>query len=290
MIFLEYSILGIAAGGIYALIALGFIVIFKASQTFNFAMGEMMMVAGYIFYTASVLLQLDWYFSLAMSIAVSVVIALIMERFVLRPMMGRPIIALVMVTFGVGIMLRGIVPIFYGSEALQIPSLVARDPIEISEMLLIPGKTARSFLIAVGIVVALILFFRFSRIGIALRATASDQITSYAMGINVRWIFAFTWIIAAIIGAIAGILMASVNSLTASLGLVALNVLAVVILGGLNSIGGVLIAGLIIGWLEAITGYLFGSEWRDITPYILALLVLLIRPHGLFGTKPIERI
>lgn len=289
MIFLEYSILGIAAGGIYALIALGFIVIFKASETFNFAMGEMMMVAGYLFYTSAVLLQLEWYVSLAIAIAGSIIIAAIMERFVLRPMMGRPIIALVMVTFGVGIMLRGIVPMFYGSEALQIPSLVARDPIIIGQ-LLIPGKTARAALIAVGIVVALILFFRYSRIGVALRATASDQITSYAMGINVRWIFAFTWIIAAIIGAFAGILMASINSLTASLGLVALNVLAVVILGGLNSIGGVLIAGLIIGWLEAITGYLFGAEWRDITPYILALLVLMIRPHGLFGTKPIERI
>lgn len=289
MIFLEYSLLGIAAGGIYALIALGFIVIFKASETFNFAMGEMMMVAGYLFYTAVVQLQLEWYVGLAIAIAGSIMIAVIMERFVLRPMMGRPIIALVMVTFGVGIMLRGIVPMFYGSEALQIPSLVARDPVIIGE-LLIPGKTARASLIAVGIVIALILFFRYSRIGVALRATASDQITSYAMGINVRWIFAFTWIIAAVIGAFAGILMASVNSLTASLGLVALNVLAVVILGGLNSIGGVLIAGLIIGWLEAITGYLFGAEWRDITPYILALLVLMIRPHGLFGTKPIERI
>ena len=289
MIFLEYSILGIAAGGIYALIALGFIVIFKASQTFNFAMGEMMMVAGYLFYTTAVLLKLDWYYSLCITIAGSILIAVIMERFVLRPMMGRPIIALVMVTFGVGIMLRGIVPMFFGSEALQIPSLVARDPVIVGQ-LLIPGKTARAFLIAVGIVCGLILYFRYSRIGVALRATASDQITSYAMGINVRWIFAFTWIIAAIIGAIAGILMASVNSLTASLGLVALNVLAVVILGGLNSIGGVLIAGLIIGWLEAITGYLFGSAWRDITPYILALLVLLVRPHGLFGTKPIERI
>ena len=289
MIFLEYSLLGIAAGGIYALIALGFIVIFKASQTFNFAMGEMMMVAGYLFYTSVVLLNLDWYFSLGISIAGSIVIAVFMERLILRPMMGRPIIALVMVTFGVGIMMRGIVPMFFGSEALQVPSLVARDPVIIGQ-LLIPGKTARAFLIAVSFVVGLILFFRYSRIGVALRATASDQITSYAMGINVRWIFAFTWIIAAIIGAISGILMASINSLTASLGLVALNVLAVVILGGLNSIGGVLIAGLIIGWLEAITGYLFGSAWRDITPYILALLVLLIRPHGLFGTKPIERI
>lgn len=289
MIFLEYSLLGIAAGGIYALIALGFIVIFKASQTFNFAMGEMMMVAGYLFFTSAVLLNLDWYFSLAITIAGSVFIAVFMERLILRPMMGRPIIALVMVTFGVGIMMRGIVPMFFGSEALQVPSLVARDPVVIGQ-LLIPGKTARAFLIAVLFVIGLILFFRYSRIGVALRATASDQITSYAMGINVRWIFAFTWIIAAVIGAISGILMASINSLTASLGFVALNVLAVVILGGLNSIGGVLIAGLIIGWLEAITGYLFGSAWRDITPYILALLVLLIRPHGLFGTKPIERI
>ena len=289
LIFLEYSALGIAAGGVYALIALGFVVIFKASQTFNFAMGEMMMVSAYVYFMCVVLMGWNWMVGLAITIAVSILVALVIERLILRPMLGRPIISLVMVTFGVGIMMRGIASIIWGSDTDQMPSFLSRDPVMIGD-LFIPGKTARAFAVAVAVVAGLVLYFRYSRTGVALRATAADQVTAFAMGIDVRRIFAMTWVIAAISGAISGILMASINSLSPSLGLVALNVLAVVILGGMDSIGGVLVAGLIVGWLEAVTGYLMGSEWRDITPYIAALLVLLTRPHGLFGTKPIERI
>jgi branched-chain amino acid transport system permease protein len=154
----------------------------------------------------------------------------------------------------------------------------------------VPGKTARAFAIAVVIVVALIAYLRYSRAGVALRAAAADAITAYSMGIDVRRVIAFTWVIAAITGCISGVLMANVNTLTPQLGVVALNVLAVVILGGLNSIGGVLVSGFIIGWLEAITGLVLPTEFREITPYVLALIVLLVRPNGLFGSREVERI
>ena len=154
----------------------------------------------------------------------------------------------------------------------------------------IPGKTARAFAIAVVLVGALIAFLRYSRAGIALRAAAADQITAYSMGIDVRRVIAFTWMIAAITGCISGILMANVNTLTPHLGLVALNVLSVVILGGMNSSAAC--------WWQASSSAgsrpspagCSGTEFREITPYILALLVLLVRPTGLFGTKEIERI
>jgi branched-chain amino acid transport system permease protein len=287
--FLEYSIVGIAAGGIYALIALGIVVIFKASRTFNFAMGEMMMLSAYIFYTAAVTFSMGILAGFLVALVGSIAVALLIERLALRPMLGRPFIAIVMVTFGVGSIIRGIVGMIWGPNDLQIPAILARTPVMLGDIF-IPGKTARAFAIAVVIVVALILYLRYSRAGVALRAAAASQITAYSMGIDVRRIIAFTWIIAAVTGCISGILMANVNTLTPHLGLVALNVLSVVILGGMNSIGGVLIAGFIIGWLEAITGLLLGTEFREITPYILALLVLLVRPTGLFGTKEIERI
>ena len=156
--------------------------------------------------------------------------------------------------------------------------------------LFIPGKTARASAIAVCIVVSLVLYLRYSRAGVALRAAAADAITASSMGIDVRRIISFTWVLAAVTGCISGVLMANINTLTPHLGVVALNVLAVIILGGMNSIGGVLISGFIIGWLEAITGLMLGTQFREITPYILALLVLLVRPTGLFGTKEIERI
>ena len=287
--FIEYSIVGIAAGGIYALIALGIIVIFKSSRTFNFAMGEMMMLSAYFFYAAAVTFALGPLIGMIVALAGSVAIALLIERVAIRPMLGRPFIAVVMVTFGIGSIIRGIVGMIWGPNDKQIPAILSRSPIMLGDIF-IPGKTARALAIAVLIVVALLAYLRFSRAGVALRAAAADAITAYSMGINVRRIIAFTWVIAAITGCISGVLMANVNTLTPHLGVVALNVLAVVILGGMNSIGGVLIAGFIIGWLEAVTGLVAGTEFREITPYILVLLVLLVRPTGLFGTKEVERI
>ena len=263
--FAEYSAVGIAGGGIYALIALGTVVIFKSSQTFNFAMGEMMMLSAYFFYTAAVTFALGPVLGLIVALIGAVAVALLIERFALRPMMGRPFIAVVMVTFGIGSILRGIVGMVWGPADLQIPAILARTPVIIGGMF-IPGKTARAFAIAVAIVCALIGFLRYSRAGIALRAAAADQITAYSMGIDVRRVVAFSWVIAAITGCISGVLMANVNSLNPSLGLVALNVLSVIILGGMNSIGGVLVAGLLIGWLESVTGWWFGTEFREITP------------------------
>lgn len=288
-LFIEYSAVGIASGGVYALIALGIVVIFKSSRTFNFAMGEMMMLSAYFFYTASVTFALGIWAGLAAAIVASIIVALVIERVALRPMVGRPFIAAVMVTFGIGSIIRGIVGMIWGPNDLTIPSLLARAPVMLGSIF-IPGKTARAFAIALIIVLLLIAFLRYSRAGIALRAAAIDQTTTYSMGIDVGRVIAFTWIIAAITGCISGVLMANVNTLTPSLGLVALNVLSVIILGGMNSIGGVLVAGIIIGWLEAVTGWIIGTEFREITPYILVLLVLLVRPTGLFGGQEVERI
>jgi branched-chain amino acid transport system permease protein len=287
--FLDYSVIGIAAGGVYGLIALGIVVIFKSSQTFNFAMGEMMTLSAYIFYTVAVTYAYGIAAGVFASLLGSIVAALLIERIALRPMLGRPFISIVIVTFGIGSILRGVIALIWGPEDLVVPAFLSRAPIFIGEIF-VPGKTGRAFLIAVFIVIALIAFLRYSRAGLALRAAAADQITAYSMGIDVRRVIAFSWVIAAITGCFSGILTAGINSLTPHLGVVALNVLSVIILGGLDSIGGVLIAGFIIGWLEAVTGLFMGSEWREITPFILVLLVLLIRPTGLFGSKQIERI
>lgn len=288
-LFIEYSAVGIAAGGIYALIALGIVVIFKSSRTFNFAMGEMMMLSAYFFYTAAVTFSMGIVFGIIAALIGSIAVSLIIERFALRPMIGRPFISIVMVTFGIGSIIRGLVGMAWGPNELQIPAILSRSPVMLGSIF-IPGKTARAFAIAVVLVLALIAFLRYSRAGVALRAAAADQITAYSMGIDVRRVIAFTWIVAAVTGCISGILMANVNTLTPHLGLVALNVLSVVILGGMNSIGGVLVAGFIIGWLESVTGWMLGTEFREITPYILVLLVLLFRPSGLFGSNEIERI
>ena len=289
LVLLEYSIIGIAAGGIYALIALGIVIIFKSSRTFNFAMGEMMMLSAYFFYSAAVTFSLGIVMGLVVAMAGSIAVSLVIERLVLRPMLGRPFIAVVMVTFGVGSIIRGVVGMIWGPSDRQIPSILARDPVMFSDIL-IPGKTARACAIAVVLVVGLIAFLRYSRMGVALRAAAADQITAYSMGIDVRRVITGTWVIAAITGCISGVLVANVNSLSPSLGVIALSTLSVVILGGMDSIGGVLVAGFIIGWLESVAGWVLGTEYREVIPYVLVLLVLLVRPTGLFGTRAVERI
>ncbi len=288
-LFIEYSIVGIAAGGIYALIALGIIVIFKASHTFNFAMGEMMMLSAYFFYAATVTFTLGPVVGMIVAMVGSILVALVIERVAIRPMLGRPFIAIVMVTFGIGSIIRGVVGMVWGPNEMNIPAILSRSPVMLGDIF-VPGKTARAFAIAVVIVVGLIAYLRFSRAGVALRAAAESAVTAYSMGINVRNVVAFSWIIAAITGCISGVLMANVNTLTPHLGMIALNVLSVVILGGMASIGGVLVAGFIIGWLEAITGLFLPSEFREITPYVLVLIILLVKPTGLFGGKEVERI
>jgi branched-chain amino acid transport system permease protein len=142
----------------------------------------------------------------------------------------------------------------------------------------------------VAIVSACLAYFRFTRGGVAMRAAASSQANAYAVGINVPMISAATWGLAASTGALAGVLLAALNSLTPHLGDLALAVLAVLIVGGLDSLAGVIVGGLVIGWLQAMTGAYLGGSWREVMPYIVVLVVLLVRPHGLFGRKEIERI
>lgn len=288
-VFLEFTVAGIATGGVYTLVGLAFVLVFKASGVFNFAMGDMMMAGAYAYYLCAVVFALDWSLALPIAIAFSCLLAWFIERTILQRMLGQPVIAIVMVTFGIGFVLRGIASIAFGSEAYQLPSLLSRTPIFIGDLLL-PGKSVRAFALTTGLCAAIILFLRYSRVGIALRATAADQITAYAMGIDVRRVFALSWMAAAAIGTVAGVIAASVTSLTPDLGTIGLNVLAVVILGGLNSVGGVIVAGLFVGWLEAMTAAYLPGNVREITPYVAVLLMLMIRPHGLFGSRPVERI
>jgi branched-chain amino acid transport system permease protein len=286
---LEYSLIGIASGSMYVLAALGFVIIFKSTNIFNFAMGEMMMFGAYLFFAATVQLQLGWPIGLVLALAGSIVAAIVIERGLLQPLLGQPAIVLVMVTLGVGSMLRGIAGLIWGPDIVQLPDFLPRAPIFIGD-LLIPGKLAWGSL-AVGVIATLfILYYRFSRAGIAIRATSADLLTAEGIGINIRRIFTLTWIIGGVLAACAGIVVGSLNGITPTLGLVALNVLAVVMLGGMTSVGGVVIAGIFIGWVETLVGAYLGAAWQAFMPYLIVLLVMTFKPTGLFGERQIERI
>jgi branched-chain amino acid transport system permease protein len=286
---IEYSVIGLASGSMYVLAALGFVIIFKSTNIFNFAMGEMMMFGAYLFFAATVQFQLGWPIGLVLALAGSIVVAIVIERALLQPLLGQPVIVLVLVTLGVGSMLRGLAGLIWGPDIVQLPDFLPRAPIFIGD-LLVPGKLAWGSL-SVGIIATLfILYYRFSRAGIAIRATSSDQLTAEGMGINIRRIFTLTWAIGGVLAACAGIVVGSLNGITPTLGLVALNVLAVVMLGGMTSVGGVVIAGIFIGWVETLVGAYLGAAWQAFMPYLIVLLVMTFKPTGLFGERQIERI
>ncbi|SPJ25420.1 branched-chain amino acid ABC transporter permease [Palleronia abyssalis] len=287
--FLEFSIIGIASGGMYVLSALGFVIIFKATRIFNFAMGEMMMLPAFIFLWAMATVGLHWVLALMVAILGGIVIVLILERVVMRRMIGRPVVVLVMVTLGAGSVMRGIAGLIWGHEIVTLPNFIPRDPIFLGDIL-IPGKLAWSFLAAAVVAGGFVAYYRFSRAGIAIRATASDLVTAEVLGVNVRWVYTLAWMLAGVLAAVAGILAASVNGVSPQLGFVALNVLAVIMLAGMTSVFGVLVAGLFIGWLETIVGAYLSAAWQSFLPYVIVLLVMMVKPSGLFGEERVERI
>lgn len=285
----EFSLVGLLSGGVLALIARGFVLVYKGTRVINFALGEFMMVGAYLFWTANVFLALPWWAALALTLAGVAALGALVERFVLRPLAGQPVISIVMATIGLGAVLHGLAEAVWGGANLSLPELLPRKPLLLGEILL-PGQVLWSFALAVALIAAFTAYFRWSKDGVSMRAAASDPVTAYAMGIDVRRTQRLTWMFAGVTGAVAGIIVASMTSLSPSLGTVALGVLAVVILGGLDSIAGAIVAGLIVGLLESLTVAFVGGQARDLVPYLVVLVILMVRPYGLFGTRDIERL
>lgn len=288
-LFLEFSLIGLASGGIYVLAGLSFVIVFKSTTIFNFATGEMMMLGTYFFLLFDLQLGLGWLGGLIMALIASAGVAMLTDRVILRPLIGRPHIVLVMVTFGVASMMRGFAGLFWGPNVRQLTELLPRTPVFLGNIL-VPGKLAWGFVAAGLISLAFIVFYRYSRFGTAIRATSTDQITAESLGINIRMVFLLSWGLAGVLTAASGIILGSVNGVTPQLGLVALNVLAVVMLGGMTSVFGVVVGGLFIGWLETIVGAYLGAAWQSFIPYLIVLIVMFVRPTGLFGEQRVERI
>lgn len=207
----------------------------------------------------------------------------------MRPMIGQHPFPMIMVTIGLISVLEGTAAIVWTTNAHYPPALVGLS-IDFVGGLAINRQMLASFLIAGLVFVIITILFLKSKAGVAIRATASDQSTAYAMGINVPRVFMTTWMVAAATAALAGILLAPLNSLTPALSQVGLSVIAVVILGGLDSVIGALLAAFIIGWLEAMANHFLGGNFKEIVPYAVVLLIILVRPHGLLGTPEVERV
>jgi branched-chain amino acid transport system permease protein len=292
--FMQLLFQGFALGCIYALVALGFTVIYRASQVINFAQGGMLLVGAYLVSVLAVGVNLP--FALAVILAVVLLAGggVLFQMLVLRRVIGQPVFVLVMITIGASIAIDAAIPAIFGANPRVLGDPWGASAVHIGAVTLVWVQIWA----IVATVVILALFFafdRFSRYGLAMRATAADEEASAAVGVPVRRVYALAWAIAGGVAAIGGLFLAGYpNSPNPSLGDVALNAFPAIILGGLESPLGAVIGGIAIGLIEVLTsGYApswLGANFADVAPYIVMIIVLLIRPYGLFGTRPVERI
>ena len=289
LFFGEISLAGLAMGGLYALIALGFVIIYKATRVINFAIGEIMMFAAYLFLAFAGGMEMSPWIALPLAVIGGSILGGVIEKTMIRPMLGESPISVVMVTIGIASILVGLVEFVWTADPQLLPNFLPREPVFIGELYLAP-KIAYGFLIGSALLIVYLLYFRFSRGGVALRATASDQVAAYSMGINVRRVFNMAWVFGSLAASLAGVLVAATGGLSPQFGIIGLSVLVVVIVGGLDSILGALVAGVFIGWLETVAGAYLGGEYRMPATFLVLAIILVIRPYGLFGTHEIERV
>jgi branched-chain amino acid transport system permease protein len=284
---------GIMIGLMYALIALGFVLIYKATDAINFAQGEFVMFAGFIAAGAADMAGAPFWLAALLAIGGMIALGFGLERVVLRPLIGRPVIAVVMATIGLAAVLRGTATMAFGAGTRAVVLPVSDEPFQLGPVMLPPVQLVGAG-VSLVFLAAFTWFFLKSRIGIAMRAVADSQQVSMAMGINVRRYFALAWAMAGIVSALGGIVWGAMLGVDNQLALVGLKVFPVVILGGLDSVIGAVVGGLIVGIVENFAaGYLdpyVGGGTKDFAPYVLMILVLMIRPEGIFGRRRIERV
>jgi branched-chain amino acid transport system permease protein len=295
--FLQLLFAGLALGSRYALVALGFVVIFKATGVINFAQGALVTLGAYLAFNFGQTWDLPFVLALVMAVAVGALAGIIVQRLLLRRMVGRPVFAVIMITIGLLFLLDQIVTSIWGYEALDLGDPWGIDTTSVGGVVL-AMKDLWAIVLAAGVLFGFFVFFKYSRMGVAMRACALDQEAALARGISVRRVFAWSWGIAGGVAALAGVSLGSgPGAVTPSLGLIALAAFPAMILGGLDSPKGAVIGGLLIGVTQTLTaGYqpehaaFLGHNFHVVMPYVVMIAILLIRPYGLFGTREVQRL
>lgn len=286
--FVQLTVTGLANGAILALAALGFALIYKATGVINFAQGAFLLVGAYTIF-AAVGFGLHWSLAVAVAVVIALLLGMLIERLVLRPMIGESPVAVIMVTIGLASVLQGIVQVFFGTRPQRMPAFIPTGGAQLAGAT-VPTERLFAIVLAAVVLGAFTLFFTRSRHGIAMRAVADDQQAALTMGISVRRVFAMAWALAAVSAVLGGLLVANITGVSGEVAGFGLIVFPVVILGGLDSIPGTMVGGAIIGLLVQYTaGYLDGAL-SQVVPYIVLVLILMVRPYGLFGEVRIERV
>lgn len=287
--FVQLTVTGLSNGAILALAALGLVLIYKSSSVINFAQGQFLLIGAYVVWALTVEAGLHWAFAVLGAVLVAIALGIVVERLILRPLVGQPIISVIMVTIGLGQVLGALVLIIWGTTPRAFPEFIPSSSVD-----LLGAQVGASRLWALGLVavalVAFAFFFTRSRHGIAMRAVADDQQAALAMGISVRRVFALAWALAGVSAVVGGMLLANLVGVSGEISGFGLLVFPVVILGGLDSVLGAVVGGAVIGLLTAYTGGYVGGGLETVIPYVALVLILLVKPYGLFGQVRIERV
>ena len=280
---------GISQGCVYGLIALGFVLIYKATEMVNFAQGDLMMLGAFIAYTFLNVLGLPPLVGLVATVAVMAVIGALIERVVLRPMIGEPLFAVLMITIGLGFVLRAVAGIVWGSEPKSIASPLAGGVLRFGDLAIGYQNLA---IVGGTIVLCLFLFgfFRFTRLGVAMQAASQNQLAAYYCGIPVKRVFSIVWALSAAIAAMAGMLVAPITLVDPMMGFIGIKAFAAAIVGGFGSLQGAMAGGLLIGIVEQFAGLYLPTGFADTSAYVILLLMLFIRPEGLFATMQRKKV
>ncbi|MFN7644241.1 MAG: branched-chain amino acid ABC transporter permease [Burkholderiales bacterium] len=286
MQFLQLVISGIAQGCIYGLIALGFVLIYKATETVSFVQGDLMMLGAFGGLAAMTMLNFPFWLAILSAIAAMGVFGLVVERLVIRPILGQPQFTIVMLTIGIGYIVRGLITMVPGigteTHTLPVPYkdvvLTVGGLLLSVEQVVVIGSTA--LLCAI-----LYTVFRYSTVGIAMQASSQNQLAAYYMGIPVKRLNGLVWALAAAVAAVAGLLLAPITFVHVNMGFIGLKAFPAAVVGGFGSLPGAIVGGLIIGVVESLSGFYLPTGFKDVAPYIVVLAMLWFKPNGLFGEK-----
>lgn len=284
MQFLQLVISGVAQGCIYGLIALGFVLIYKATETVSFAQGELMMLGAFLGLALMTMLGWPFWIAVLSAVVAMALFGVLTERVVIRPILGQPAFSIVMLTFGIGYVARGVITMIpvIGTETHTLPVPYKDQVVNLGALVLNVEQ-----LVVIGVTVvlcgALFALFRYSKIGIAMQASSQNQLAAYYMGIPVQRLNGIVWGLAAGVAAVAGLLLAPITFVHANMGFIGLKAFPAAVVGGFGSLPGAIVGGLIIGVVESLSGFYLPEGFKDIAAYVVVLLMLMIKPNGLFG-------
>jgi branched-chain amino acid transport system permease protein len=289
--FFQLLVNGISLGFLYALSALGFVMIFKSSSVLNFAHGELLAFGAFLFLVLSSWAKLPIVFAFALTLIGSFTLGFIIERFFLRPLIGEALIEVIMLTVGLAAMFKGLMLFIFGGDIHDYPKFLPESLSLNWGAIQIPAVYVSTFIVGILFLILFGFFFKYSSQGIYMRSVADNQPAALSLGVHVRRVFALSWAISALVAAMSGIVLGIINGINVhQLTSMGLKVFPVVILGGLDSIGGAILGGIIIGLLETFTGGYISTSLREVIPYIVLVFILMVKPYGLFGLAEIERV